>query len=355
MKTYKRIGRLSLLAAAVALTGCGDQDDESSTSTRDDDREVIRLSYAFFAPAQSFPAIQMERWANEVSERTDGKVDVALFPGGTLLSANNMYDGVLNGVADIGLSATSYEPGRFPLINLAGSLTGQNVNSEIASRTVYQLTQEYGQQMSGLENFKVITAFTSEPAYLQTIEPVRQLEDAQGLEIRISGDNSRALDALGMTAVGMSQAETGEALQSGIIDGYASSREVLMDLQFARTVKYVTDYPLTNTIFAAVMTQEKWASLPAEVQEVMEELAPEMAGFTGHYLDEQIQRSLEWSQAEEGVEIISLTQEEAARWNERLAPINEAILSDAEAQGLPAREFETRMKELVDTYRAEPL
>ncbi|MFI0473274.1 TRAP transporter substrate-binding protein [Halomonas sp. HMF6819] len=355
MKSRKWIGRLSLLVAAVTLAGCSDREDESSASTRDESPEVIKLSYAFFAPAQSFPAIQMERWANEISERTNGRVEVALFPGGTLLSANNMYDGVLNGVADIGLSATSYEPGRFPLINLTGSLTGQNVNSEIASRTVYQLIQEYGQQMTGLEGFKVITAFTSEPAYLQTIEPVRHLEDAQGLEIRISGDNSRALDALGMTAVGMSQAETGEALQAGIIDGYASSREVLMDLQFARTVKYVTDYPLTNTIFAAVMTQEKWESLPTQVQEVMEELAPEMAAFTGQYLDEQIQRSLEWSQAEEGVEIISLSEEEAARWGERLAPVNDAILDGAEAQGLPARELETRMKELFNTYRDELL
>lgn len=350
MKTSTQVGALTVLIAAMALVGCSDAQ-EGVADEPSEDAQVITLSYAFFAPAQSFPAVQMERWAKELNERTDGRVKVDLFPGGSLLTASNMYDGVLNGVADIGLSATSYEPGRFPLINLAGSLTGQDVNSEIASRMTYQLIQEFGEQMPELKEFKVITAFTSEPAYFQTIEPIRQLEDLDGLEIRISGDNSRALDALGVTAVGMSQADAGEALQSGIIDGYAASREVLMDMQFARLAKYVTDYPLTNTIFAALMSREKWEALPVDIQKVIEELAPEMATFTGQYLDEHIQRSLEWAQQEAGVEVIALDDDEASRWNDQLAPVNETILSEAEQQGLPAYAFAERMHELIEAYR----
>ncbi|MCE8022080.1 TRAP transporter substrate-binding protein [Halomonas sp. MCCC 1A11036] len=314
-------------------------------------QERIILRYAFFAPAQSFPAVQMQHWADELESRTDGRVSVELFPGGTLLTANNMYDGVLNGVADIGLSATSYEPGRFALLNLAGSLTGQEVNSEIASQMTYQLIQEFKEHMPEFDNFKVVTAFTSEPAYLQTRDPVRSLEDLKGAEIRISGDNSIALEALGATAIGMSQADAGEALQTGIIDGYAASREVLKDLQFARMAKYVTDYPLTNTLFAALMSQERWESLPEDIQQVIDELASEMAAFTGRYLDEHIERSLEWAQAEQDVEIVTLSEEELARWNERLVPVNEVLLDEVEAQGLPAREFAQRMHELMKEYR----
>lgn len=341
-KTIKRAG------SVAALTGLGLLAGQAVAQAQ----ESITLSYAFFAPAQSFPAVQMEHWADELESRTDGRVSVNLFPGGTLLTANNMYDGVSNGVADIGLSATSYEPGRFPLLNLAGSLTGQKVNSEIASQMTYQLIQEFKEDISGLDDFKVITAFTSEPAYLQTRGPVRSLEDLEGLEIRISGDNSLSLEALGATAIGMSQAEAGEALQAGIIDGYAASREVLMDLQFARMAKYVTDYPLTNTLFAALMSRERWESLPADVQQVIDELAPEMAAFTGRYLDEHIKHSLEWAQEEQGVEIISLSEEERERWNERLAPVNETLLNNVETQGLPAREFAQRMDELMEEHRS---
>lgn len=315
--------------------------------------EDITLRYAFFAPPQTFPAVQMQEWADRLHARTDGTVSVDLFPGGTLLTAANMYDGVTSGVADIGLSATSYEPGRFPLINVAGRLTGQDVNSEEASRMVFELIEQYGDQMPGLEGFKVITAFTSEPAYIQTIDPVRQAEDMAGKDIRISGGNSQSLNVLGANALGMSQAEAGEALQTGVIDGYAASREVLMDMGFAETVKHVTDYPLTNTIFVAAMSERAWNKLPPEVQSVIDELAPEMAGFTGRYLDDHIDEALTWAQAEEGVEIISLADDEQARWENLLAPINQDILKEVEDRGLPAREFARSMQEILADIRAE--
>ena len=72
----------------------------------------IKLTYAFFAPAGTFPGKQMAHWAKEVEKRTDGLVKVQTFPAGTLLGAREMYDGVLRGVADIGLGSPSYDPGR---------------------------------------------------------------------------------------------------------------------------------------------------------------------------------------------------------------------------------------------------
>jgi len=72
----------------------------------------IKLTYANFPPAPTFPCVQMERWKTEVEKRTGGKVAVQTFPGSTLLSAKNMFDGVVSGTADIGCLAMSYQPGR---------------------------------------------------------------------------------------------------------------------------------------------------------------------------------------------------------------------------------------------------
>lgn len=196
LETSRRLTRLSGVCAGVLL----------STSALADN---INLSYAFFAPSQTFPAVQMEHWAKELNERTDGQVNVNTFPGGTLLTAANMFDGVLNGVADIGLSATSYEPGRFPLLNLAGNLTGIDVNSQTASQAVYELIKEFPAETLGLEDFKVITAFTSEPGYLHTQESVTSLEDLEGQEIRVPGDSTAVVQALGGVPVGLTQSETG--------------------------------------------------------------------------------------------------------------------------------------------------
>ncbi|MBZ9558561.1 MULTISPECIES: TRAP transporter substrate-binding protein [Modicisalibacter] len=311
----------------------------------------ITLSYAFISPTSTFPGVQMEHWAEEIERRTDGRVTVNTFPGGTLLTADNMYDGVRSGVADIGLSITSYEPNRFPLLNLAGSLTGLQVDSSVASQTVYELIQEFPPEQLGLEDFKVITAFTAEPGYLQTKDPVTSLEALQGQEIRVPGDATDVLAALGGVPIALAQSDTGEALQAGVVDGYVSSREVLMDLRYARTVKYVTDYPLTNAVLVAVMNRQRWESLPKDVQAVIDDLGPEMARYAGDYLDGHVAESLAWARKEEGVEVLPLSEAEAARWDERLAPVNQQRLTRVAEMGLPAEAFETRMLELFDHYR----
>lgn len=335
LETSRRLIRLSGVCAGVLL----------STSALADN---INLSYAFFAPSQTFPAVQMEHWAKELNDRTDGQVNVNTFPGGTLLTAANMFDGVLNGVADIGLSATSYEPGRFPLLNLAGNLTGIDVNSQIASQAVYELIQEYPAETLGLEGFKVITAFTSEPGYLHTQDPVTSLEDLEGQEIRVPGDSTAVVQALGGVPVGLSQSETGEALQAGIVSGYVGSRETLMDLQYARNVSYVTDYPLTNVVFVAVMNQQRWDALPENVQQEIDALGAEMASYAGQYLDEHIQESLTWAAETHDLEQLTLSEEEAERWSSLLEPINEQRLEEVAAQGLPAFELRDRFIELIE-------
>ena len=63
MKTTTQVGTVAILIAAMVLVGCSDGQEEVVAAPSDDDPEVITLSYAFFAPAQSFPAIQMEHWA----------------------------------------------------------------------------------------------------------------------------------------------------------------------------------------------------------------------------------------------------------------------------------------------------
>jgi TRAP-type C4-dicarboxylate transport system substrate-binding protein len=52
----------------------------------------IKLNYANFPPAPTFPCVQMERWKNEVEKRTNGAVDIKTFPGGTLLWPINRAD-----------------------------------------------------------------------------------------------------------------------------------------------------------------------------------------------------------------------------------------------------------------------
>ncbi len=98
----------------------------------------IKLSYANFPPAPTFPCVQMERWKTEVEKRTAGKVSVDTYPGGTLLDAKNMMDGVIAGQADIGCLCMAYQPGRFIVTN-ATSLPLDIPNAKVGSLVLWDL------------------------------------------------------------------------------------------------------------------------------------------------------------------------------------------------------------------------
>ncbi len=327
------------------LMGCIAENGESGEG-----EEIITLRYAFFAPANTFPAKQMEKWKEELEKRTDNRVKVELFPGGTLLDANNMYDGVKNRVVDIGLSCPTYEPGRFPLLAISDLPSGFP-NAKVASQVIFELVQEF--DIKAFEDFKIITVFATEPSRLMTTSPVRNLEDLRGKQIRISGALTSVLQELGAAPVGMPMSEVPEAVQTGVIDGLVTSREVLMDLQLAESLKYTTDYPLTVTSFVAVMNMDVWNSIPKDIQNVIDDLSLEMAIWTGEYMDNHVEEALEWSKQEHGLENITLSAEEAKTWTNIIQPLQDNYVEELEAQGLPAKEYQARLYELINEYTSQ--
>ncbi|MBW2001604.1 MAG: TRAP transporter substrate-binding protein [Deltaproteobacteria bacterium] len=294
----------------------------------------IKLNYANFPPAPTFPCVQMERWKKEVEKRTGGKVAIKTFPGGTLLGAKNMMDGVIAGQADIGCLCMAYQPGRF-LVTNATALPVGFPNATVASLALWDLYKKY--QPKAFAKVKALTMFTCAPANIYAKKPVRNLEALKGLELRASGGVAQALKALGATPVGMPQSETPEALQKGVVKGAASSLETLMDFKYAEICKYVTIFNGPVYPFAVVMNMDKWNSLPKDVQDVMDGMGVEQAFWTGNYMDKHVNKSIEWSKKNHNIEITKLTKKELANWNKLLRPLKDKWITQAKAKGLPAR------------------
>ena len=294
----------------------------------------IKLNYANFPPAPTFPCVQMERWKKEVEKRTGGKVAIKTFPGSTLLGAKNMMDGVIAGQADIGCLCMAYQPGRF-LVTNATALPVGFPNATVASLALWDLYKKY--KPKAFAKVKALTMFTCAPANIYAKKPVRNLEDLKGLELRASGGVAQALKALGATPVGMPQSETPEALQKGVVKGAASSLETLMDFKYAEICKYVTIFNGPVYPFAVVMNMDKWNSLPKDVQRVMDGMGVEQAFWTGNYMDKHVNKSIEWSKKNHNIEITKLTKKELANWNRLLRPLKDKWITQAKAKGLPAR------------------
>jgi TRAP-type C4-dicarboxylate transport system substrate-binding protein len=295
-------------------------------------QSTIVLKYANFPPAPTFPCVQMERWAKEVEKRTAGKVKVQTFPGGTLLPAKNIFDGVVSGMADIGNFAMSYQPGRFPISEAIDLPVGFS-SAKAASLALLDLVEKYNAKE--FEKVKILTMFTCPPANIMTKAPVKSLKDLKGLELRVGGTQADIIKNLGGIPVAMPQSDTPEAIQKGVVKGHVSSMEVLKDFNYAAYTPNVTIANLWVVTFAVVMNKAKWDSLPADVKKLFDEMKREQAEWTGKYVDDHVQESLAWSKEKYNLQIHELSAADKAEIPKLLNPIISAYVKKVNALGLP--------------------
>ncbi len=336
--------RITLLIAGIfvaTLIGFGSLSGNATAA------DPIKLTYANFPPAPTFPCVQMERWKTEVEKRTGGKVVIQTFPGGTLLDAKNMMDGVIAGTANIGCLCMAYQPGRFIVTN-ATSLPLNFANAKVASLVLWDLYMKY--KPEEFSKVKALTMFACAPSNIMSKKPVQSMADLKGLPLRASGGAAEILKAWGANVVGMPQSEVPEALQKGVIQGQFSSLEVMKDFKYAETCKYVT---MTNTViypFAVVMNTDSWNKLPKDVQKVMDDMAREQSEWTGVYMDNHVNESMEWSKKTHKVEVVQLSAQDKAQMDKLLEPIVKKWLEDAKAKGLPADAILSDIKAFAKKY-----
>lgn len=296
----------------------------------------IKLNYANFPPAPTFPCVQMERWKVEVEKRTNGMVQVNTFPGGTLLGAKGMMDGVIAGQADIGNICMAYQPGRFIVTN-ATSLPLGITDPVKGSMSLLKLYEKY--KPAAFKDVVVLAMFVNTPGNVMSKTPVRTLDDIKGMDLRASGGAAQILKAWNANPVGMPMPATVEALQKGTVKGLFSSLEVMKDFKFAENCKYVT---MTDTVFypfSVIMNKAKYASLPEDVKKVFMDLKEEQSLWTGNYVDERVKEAVAWSKDTQNVEFITLSAQEKAKWDAKLEFITQSWIEKAKGKGLPAEDI----------------
>ncbi|NLE73855.1 MAG: TRAP transporter substrate-binding protein [Actinobacteria bacterium] len=343
------------------LAGCGEttttttagptttavEGETTTTEAEEAPGEPVELKFSFFAPEGTFPGKASLWFIEELEKATNGQVTVKWFPGGTLLTAQNTYDGVVEGVADIGLSCPTYEPGRFPLLSL-NDMPRLYTTGTQGSLAVYDVTMA-NKDIAELKDFHVVTIFSMEPGYIMSIKEYTTLESLKGAEIRSPG-GPKTLEALGAISVGMPQSEVAQALQTNVIAGIYTSREALEDFKYAEKCKYVLDYPLGQVTFLAVMTKDKYNSLPDNVKKAIDDLGRPFSEKGGEIIDTTAASGLEWAIAEEGVKVVTLSPEEEKKFDDALAPLRQGWLDDLEGKGLPAEDFFKQLQEAAAKY-----
>jgi TRAP-type transport system periplasmic protein len=348
---------LSILVILLLLTSaCAPSEtpkDNSNVNAADKPLSMnpIELKLAHFFPATHPAETELvQGWKDAVEEATDGLVIITSYPGQTLLAAPEIYDGVVTGIAELGLSCFSYTRGRFPLLE-AFELPGVVYNnSSSASKVAWDGIKELNPKE--VQDTRLMMVLATGPGDLFTRVPVRSLDDLQGLEIRATGLSAKTLEVLGAIPVAMPQSDAYEALSRGVVQGNLSPIEVLQGWRHAEVTDYLTLTPfLYNTLFFVTMNLDTWNSLPPEIQTAINEATEKFYDDVVIGLwDRQNESAIKFAVDETGQEIIKLSDEETARWMNIVISIQDEFVSEMEGKGLPGKDAVNLVKRLSDHY-----
>ena len=192
LKTWIRIAGMLLLtlAGAAVLNGC----------KQEGPAQHFELSYSIFFPPTHVQCIAATNWAQDIEKRTGGRIKIKVYPAGSLTKADQCFEGVVNGISDIGMSCFAYTPGRFPLLEGLDLPVGYP-NGAVATRIANDMVRKYKpQELGGVE---VLYVHAHGPGILASKKPVKSLEDLKGLKVRATGLSKSIADKLGATPVAM--------------------------------------------------------------------------------------------------------------------------------------------------------
>jgi len=294
----------------------------------------IRLRFANFPAAATFPCIAMEQWAKDITERTNGAVNVETFPGGTLLDAKNMVRGVMQGQADIGCISIAYHPGAYPFLSVFELPLGFS-SAEEATKVMWETFGKH--QPAELSKIKILALYSSAPSQIMSSKSVKTAEDLKGVTLRSSGILADVAAALGASPVSMPQSDAPEALQKGVVQGVFSSFDVLKDYNFAESCRHglVLDGPVYP--FMVFMNLKKWNALPEDVQKAIMDLAPEHSLWTAKYVDNHGKDAVKWSEETYGFTLNALDAEQKKAALETARPVIEGWMKRATEKGVDAK------------------
>jgi TRAP-type C4-dicarboxylate transport system substrate-binding protein len=310
--------------------------------------KAIELNYSIFFPPTHIQTKTAEAWAREIETRTHGRVKITIFPGGALTQAPQCYEGVVNGISDIGMSCFAYTPGRFPLLEGLDLPLGYP-NGAVATRIATELTEKY--KPAEVANTHVLYVHAHGPGLLASKKSVKSLDDVKGMKIRGTGLSAKIITALGAAPVGMPQGDTYESLQKGVVDATLCPIETLKGWKQGEVISSITEVPAVGytTAMFVTMNLKKWQSLPPDIQKVFTEVSKEWVARHGQAWDQADAEGREFVKGLQR-EMISLSAEEQQRWKQAVQPVVDDYVKAAKEEHLPGDQFLKDAQDLIAKY-----
>ena len=352
-----------VIVAGLIVTGCSTPEPSSapekpasSTPPSAAEPEVIELNFSYHAPQQSGLAEKMIiPWANDLEAACNGRIKIVHHGGGSLLGAEDVYDGILSGICDLGQIAYEEYPGRFPISGF-NALPMVWPNTEIAGIVSHIMETKYCVD-SELSDIQYMLALPLNPMEWLGKKPLEKAEDFQGMKIRVAGQtDTQIVEAFGGTPVHVVSTDLYSALDKGMVDGAFFALSGALAFGLADVTEYRTECGLHQNVFAIFMNKQVFNDLPGDIKEIFKEYStPEMSRkYSAAHMavEPNIKGAIKGKDEKVGnPPFYILPDDERVRWDEKARVVREAWAGELDGQGLPGHEILDELMKLVKQYK----
>lgn len=275
----KKVGTVLCAVAIVAsLAACSSSKETSKqTQASDGGKPQIELRLGHGAPPENPRQIAAQKFADLVSQKTNGRVKVDIFPSEILGSDQQMEDAIKLGALDSALISTGVVATIAPkmqAINLPYMFKDYNsaykvLDGDLGKEMGAQLEDKNIHLINYWENgFRVMT---------NSKHPINVPSDLAGLKMRVpdSPVSIATFKALGTNPTPLAFGQLYTALQSKVVDGQENPLTNIYATKFYEVQKYLS---VTNHQYGAlpfIMNKDKWNSLQPDIQKAIIEAANE--------------------------------------------------------------------------------
>lgn len=231
-----------------------------------------------------FPwGIAGERWAELVKEKTQGRINIKMYPGTSLVGGDQTkeFTAIRQGAIDLSIGST---------INWSPQVKELNLFSMPFLMPDYKAIDALTQGEVGKDLFKILAGKDVVPLawgengfreLTNSKRPIRSPDDLKGLKIRVVGSPLflDTFSALGANPTQMSWADAVPALSSGAVDGQENPLTIftVAKLHAAANQKNLTIWGYVADPLIFVVNQEVWKSWKPEDQKFVSEAAVQAA------------------------------------------------------------------------------
>jgi TRAP-type transport system periplasmic protein len=263
-----------------------------------------------------------ENFAAAVEKDSGGRIKAQLYPASQLGSIPRQIEGTQFGSIQMEVVPPEFMVGldpRFQVMAAPGLVDSQAHGQRVAADpAVLKLMLGLGAN-KGLHG---VGLFMAEQSVMVTRVPLRHLADFKGKRIRIfaSPFQSVAFQRLGITPVAMSLGDVLPAIQQGTIDGAVTGIGPVANFHMVDAAKFVTQTGQPAIFLIAEVNQKWFASLPKDLQQIIEKEAAAQSSAINPYAVVQVKQS-EAAFSSKGGELIDLPADEHAAMMKTLASV----------------------------------